>query len=930
MDDVELAPDVLKAVRCCFDRDFYLKIYPDVATAGVDPFHHYLTHGRFEKRKASALFDPASYLDANPEVAVSGIEPFLHYALIGRAANAPRSQAEVACRQLGWDYEDTANALGLPLAELTTVLTSDIFDRDFYLKTYPDVATAGVDPFHHYLTHGRFEKRKASALFDPASYLDANPEVAVSGIEPFLHYALIGRAANAPRSPIEAFCRRIGLDFDFSTSEQLDCSGLSLQCLIDAAQATDFFIQRRIIEHSGLFDKKFYRRQVPWLKGRMDPIAHYMIWGYRHFLDPSSDFSGAEYYLLHEDVRSIKANPLLHYIVAGRQERRHARISERDERLARIYPIKVGINLAEENTSLECMRGAAYLCRYGLTLERNSNLNFAAFAISDLVLRKPRLSIVSQTPEASIIIPVYGQLPALLNCLDSLAIQTSKYTIEIIVVDDASPSESQVSKIASVPWIRDVNTKINQGFISACNHGASCARGRFFIFLNSDTRVVHGWLDELIGSFNTFPKAGLIGSKLINDDLTLQEAGGILWRDGTAWNFGRGDLAWRPEYSYAREVDYCSGASIAVRSDVWSNVDGFDKIYFPAYFEDTDLAFRVRRAGFEVWLQPLSLVVHYEGKTHGRDLSSDVKAYQIINYEKFYQRWRDELSSHGVPGNSPICECNRKKRQRILVIDLQTPTIDRDLGSINTYEVLRLFLFLGWHVSFVPRNFAELGTYTATLQRIGVEVLIQPGVTSIDDIFRTRPDFYDVIFAFRVGALWDWYECLKSNYPKARIVFHDIDLHYLRLERKANLLSDLSLRIEAELFHDRELELIAKVDCSVVVTNAEKVAIEKQLAVNNIIVFPYTINTRRSERSFGERRHLCFVGSYGHDPNVDAVLYFVNQIWPLVRCNLPLDAKFLVVGPDAPWSVRRLASDDIVVTGHIEKLEVMMDDCRVR
>ena len=162
-----------------------------------------------------------------------------------------------------------------------------------------------------------------------------------------------------------------------------------------------------------------------------------MIWGYRHFLDPSPHFSGAEYYLLNEDVRSAKANPLLHYVVAGRREQRCSSISERRKRIAPISQLQAGLKLAQEYTSLGCMRGGAYLFRYGLTLQRNPSLERAICAIKDLALRRPELSIVHQSPDASIIIPVHGQLPGLLNCLDSIAAQASKYTVEIIVVDDA-------------------------------------------------------------------------------------------------------------------------------------------------------------------------------------------------------------------------------------------------------------------------------------------------------------------------------------------------------------------------------------------------------------------------------------------------------------------------------------------------------------
>jgi radical SAM protein with 4Fe4S-binding SPASM domain len=197
-----------------FDSDFYLHAYPDVAQVGINPFIHYLRHGRFEKRKASVTFDPTAYLEANPDVVDSGLEPFLHYVLIGRASSAPRSPTEISCREFDLNYDTAAGAVGLSQDNFETIMQSNIFDREFYLQTYPDVAQAGMSPLLHYLRHGRFEKRKASVTFDPTAYLEANPDVVNSGLEPFLHYALIGRASRAPRSLAEVILRHIGLDLN--------------------------------------------------------------------------------------------------------------------------------------------------------------------------------------------------------------------------------------------------------------------------------------------------------------------------------------------------------------------------------------------------------------------------------------------------------------------------------------------------------------------------------------------------------------------------------------------------------------------------------------------------------------------------------------------------------------------------------------------
>src|SRR5262249_36533764 len=157
--------------------------------------------------------------------------------------------------------------------------------------------------------------------------------------------------------------------------------------------------------------------------------------------------------------------------------------------------------------------------------------------------------------------------------------------------------------------------------------------------------VEEGWLDELRDTFDARPDAGTVGSKLIYPDGALQEAGGIIWADGAASNFGKGDDPSRPEYNYLRPVDYLSGASIMLPRDLLRQLGGFDESYGPGYYEDVDLAFRVRAAGKSVLYQPMSCVTHYEGITSGTDSRSGAKASQIANRPKFLDRWREALAN---------------------------------------------------------------------------------------------------------------------------------------------------------------------------------------------------------------------------------------------------------------------------------------------
>jgi len=534
----------------------------------------------------------------------------------------------------------------------------------------------------------------------------------------------------------------------------------------------------------------------------------------------------------------------------------------------------------------------------------------------------------STSPFVSVIIPIYGKIEYTLHCLDSIAKNSPEAPFEVIVVDDCSPDNS-VEVLQQVQGIRLIQNTVNHGFIRSCNIGAQAARSDYLHFLNNDTQVTPGWLDELLRTFREFPGTGLAGSKLVYPDGRLQEAGGIIWQDGSAWNFGRFQDPLLPSYNYAREVDYCSGASIMVPKALFDELGGFDEHYLPAYCEDCDLALNLRDKGYRVIYQPLSTVIHYEGITSGTDTTQGTKAYQVENSKKLFERWQPRLKTHQAPGTEVDNAKDRRATRRALVIDHCTPTPNQDAGSVIAFNLLLLLREMDFQVTFIPEdNFLYLPDYTTALQRAGIEVLYAPYVISVKQHLEEYGERYDLAYLFRPGVVDQHLKDIRQLCPKAKVLYDTVDLHFLRMSREAELQSDKTKQKAADQMKQRELAAICAVDASILHSTAEMELMRHFLPEAKLHLFPLIMDIKGTSKPFAERSDIVFVGGYQHTPNVDAVQYFAEEIMPLLRKQLP-GVRFYAVGSKTPAEIQALTSEDIIITGFVEDLTPLLDKMRV-
>ena len=280
------------------------------------------------------------------------------------------------------------------------------------------------------------------------------------------------------------------------------------------------------------------------------------------------------------------------------------------------------------------------------------------------------------------------------------------------------------------------------------------------------------------------------------------------------------------------------------------------------------------------------------------------------------------------PDTAAMTETAPASRGLALVIDHHWPQPDRDSGSVDIVNLVQALAALGFD-TILAASKAHHGDQPARnrLTTQGVRCLNEGDAASVEAFIRERGFFIDVCVICRVFCGGEFLERLQRHAPQARLIFNSIDLNYLREERRAAHLQDDALSALIPQARAREEHLIRSSDATLVVSTVERDLLEKTMPGSLVVQMPLARELHKPARGYAGRAGIGFIGGFSHAPNVDAVRFFLKEIWPSVQSRLPA-CECTIVGPDAPGDLSE-GHRNVHILGHVSDIEPWFESLRL-
>ncbi|MBS1054948.1 glycosyltransferase [Gluconobacter kondonii] len=777
-----------------------------------------------------------------------------------------------------------------------------LFCEEYYLNRYSDVARALVNEtvfsngYDHYIQCGDQEFRSGSWFFDPLEYLKSLADGDIK--RPFCHYI---------RNP--------KTDFD-----------------------------------NLYFDRNWYAKTYPEIlpelkKGEWNsPLHQYLTSKYNNKYNPSRYFSEEFYIKSNPDiVDPVKSgrffNAYEHFLLYGIQERRRP---HPDIDLERFYQEPYTQKLLFNGRIPNVFAG---WCQFdGKLPEVDETLGLAevqtkfAFekksASAAINAARSKLDFSFRHPDISVIMVLHNNFDMTLHALTALR-AAYRHEIQLILADSGSDDETcHIEHYVHGATI--LRFEGNVAFIRACNAAAQQVRAPYVLFLNNDTEILLGSIEAAINRFRRDPEVGVIGGKLIRTNGLLQEAGAIIYRDGSVAGYMRGASPDAPEANFVRRVDFCSGAALFTRTELFRKIGGFDEDYIPAYYEETDYCVNVWKSGYGVIYDPSITAIHYE---YGSSSAKNGTGYINRNRLIFNSKHSDFLSKKIVKSkqNTNLARSVRKQdSKRILFIEDRVPLKSYGSGFSRSHDIITTMSQMGHEVTVFP-VFKPIVSANRLYNAFPdcVEIIWDQDINDLEAFFSLRAGLYDTIWICRtqnVRRLVPIIEKISHLMPLAEIVADTEAVSAVREEQYDCLVGipeDQRPSLAERLRSEFECLLIAS---KIVAVNDDDANLLANHGFTNVSVLGHVQIPKPTPKPWDERSDFLFVGAIHNwnSPNYDAVLWLTTILWPKLVKFLPENSRLIIAGHlGAGVSLSAFPQGQhITYLGEVDDLSKLYNDAR--
>lgn len=788
-----------------------------------------------------------------------------------------------------------------------------LFNEMLYRQLHPDLrnevpeADGNVNGYDHYLKHGSREGRIGHLLFDSAVYLaqldQAERQAAAAG--PFSHYL-----------------RRIAA-------------------------------RRPEIRTSLYFDPVWYLQQYPAVAKAIEQgewqcsLHHYLCNDTLSAFDPLPEFSETYYLTRYPDIAAAveakeRRNGYDHFLSHGVLEQRSP-----NRWIDLQYYLTTHASVRADLEQGRARDAWAHYLAIGRAMglqpalppeeqitEQQANALFRRKADNLLptVGRVPLDFTCTGMASVSVILVLHDRFPQTLMVLAALRAQYAG-DIELVLIDTGSGDETRhIGRY--VHGARVMHFDADIGYVRACNAALHCATADAVLFLDNAIELAPGAIAAALHRLASDARIGAVGGKIVRAHGGLQEAGRIIWRDGSTVGYLEGASPLAPEANFVRDVDYCSSEFLLVRGALLHQLEDFDDALAAGGYEDADLCVRIAEAGHRVVYDP-GVVVYRHGD--GRAGGGPGKEAAIDgSRQAFFRKHINHLRFRYIAdGRVQVFARSTDTGKRVLFIDDTIPLRMLGSGFVRSNDILHVMASLGFRITVYPVNSSRFGLASIYADMPDTaEVMHDRGLDGLADFLLARQSYYDAIWIARTHNLDRIRPILErtttgSGRPP-RIVLDTEAIASIREAERATVSGDAPQDLDAAIMREFANAHFCQSIIAVSPDEAQKL---RDLGFSDVAVIGHLREARPTPRGFAERAGLLFVGAIHQvdSPNYDGLMWFVREVLPLIEQELGWETRLTVAGYIGPQvSLEQLREHPrITLRGTVSDLEALYNAGRI-